>query len=105
MTRYNPAAWRGKGTKRPSRSHWGADQTRAAREAIIKRDGPNCWLCELAFKFMEKPTLDHVIPLSLGGPHRVSNMKLAHYSCNTKRGIKPIKRDVVRPASRTGGSP
>ncbi len=69
-----------------NKSHWGADQTRAAREAIVKRDGPNCWICGLPFAFQEKPTLDHVIPKSKGGSHRIANLKLAHYSCNTKRG-------------------
>lgn len=73
-----------------NKPHWGADQTRAMREAIIKRDGPNCWLCGLAFAPKERPSLDHVTPKSMGGSHRLANLKLAHYSCNTQRGNSVI---------------
>ena len=31
-------------------------------------------------------TVDHVIPVSRGGPHARGNVRCAHFSCNTKRG-------------------
>ena len=31
-------------------------------------------------------TLDHVIPLSQGGPHTRANVRLAHLICNSERG-------------------
>lgn len=82
-----------------NKSHWGRKQTLAMREAIVKRDGPNCWLCGLPFAPREKPTLDHITPKSRGGSHALANLKLAHYSCNTKRGNEVRNtRGVVRPA-------
>ena len=69
-----------------AKSHWNATQTKKVREAIAKRDGPNCWLCGKPFAPKERPTLDHVTPKSMGGSHRLPNLKIAHYSCNTKRG-------------------
>lgn len=71
-----------------NKSRWGRAQTLAMREAIIKRDGPNCWLCGKPFAPKEKPTLDHVVPKSMGGSHQVSNLKIAHYLCNTARGSR-----------------
>jgi 5-methylcytosine-specific restriction endonuclease McrA len=32
--------------------------------------------------------LDHIVPLSRGGTHEPSNVQLAHYGCNSKRGAK-----------------
>lgn len=32
------------------------------------------------------PSIDHVIPLSKGGKHAWANVRLAHRSCNTKKG-------------------
>jgi len=32
------------------------------------------------------PSIDHVKPLSKGGEHSWKNVKLAHYSCNVKKG-------------------
>jgi len=38
---------------------------------------------------LEYPSLDHVIPLSKGGEHSMSNARLAHTYCNS------IKSDQV----------
>lgn len=60
--------------------------------AIYDRDG---WVCGICQKIVDKkhkfphrmsPSLDHVIPLSLGGPHTPANVRLAHFTCNSKRG-------------------
>lgn len=31
-------------------------------------------------------TIDHIIPLSKGGPHLLDNLQPAHLSCNSKKG-------------------
>lgn len=72
-------------TARQKRSRWGGAITAWFRREIIKRDGPNCWLCGKAFEY-EKPTLDHVIPRSKGGNDQLDNLKIAHMKCNTSRG-------------------
>lgn len=51
-------------------------------EAISLRDGYFCFICKEPFGKREKPTIDHWIPLSRGGTWVLSNLRLAHKSCN-----------------------
>lgn len=60
---------------------------------ICVRDKWTCHICGLLVhkgKFdnfnPKSKTLDHVIPVSLGGLHDVSNLRLAHFSCNSSKG-------------------
>ncbi len=57
---------------------------------LIERDGLNCAICKnpLTEKTM---SIDHIIPLSLGGTHALENLRLAHRRCNGKRGSKPVE--------------
>ena len=60
----------------------------AARQAIYDRDQ---WKCQLCRKIVGKtrknphprsPSLDHIIPRSLGGTDDPANLQLAHLRCN-----------------------
>ena len=53
--------------------------------AVLKRDGWNCHICG---KAVTQGTLsfDHVIPMSKDGPHHESNIRVAHRSCNSRKG-------------------
>ena len=61
---------------------------------VFDRDG---WVCQICFKRVLKnkkaphpqsPTLDHIIPMSRpGGDHVYANVRLAHFWCNSKRGV------------------
>lgn len=59
---------------------------------VYHRDGGICGLChEIVDKDLTFPdpgygTIDHIIPLSKGGPHQYENVQLAHSSCNSKKG-------------------
>ncbi|MEV1331137.1 HNH endonuclease signature motif containing protein [Micromonospora costi] len=60
--------------------------------AIYERDGWACWLCEepvdrhlIGTLDHWRPSLDHVIPKSQGGPDDPSNLRLAHWWCNSVR--------------------
>jgi hypothetical protein len=62
-----------------------------SRASVIARYGRKCWICskpippsadDLASSF----TLDHVVPLSLGGWHDLPNVRPAHHRCNSLRG-------------------
>lgn len=53
--------------------------------AIYERDGGICGICG---KPVERSamSLDHIIPVSLGGPHAPHNLRLTHVRCNKARG-------------------
>lgn len=34
------------------------------------------------------PSIDHVVPLSLGGPHKQTNLQWAHLACNIRKGAR-----------------
>lgn len=59
---------------------------------IYLRDGWRCQICGGQVDKRSKvphpkaPTMDHIIPVSLGGPHTRQNLRLAHFLCNSKRG-------------------
>lgn len=76
---YAPAA-----SKRPGR---GSQKAVKRRATLVKRDGVLCWICG---RFMpeEDRTFDHVIPRSKGGTGALTNLRLAHKRCNSKRGDK-----------------
>jgi 5-methylcytosine-specific restriction endonuclease McrA len=56
-------------------------------EQIIGRDGDSCHLCGKWLSVHEM-TFDHVLPLSRGGEHTPENIRLAHRSCNSKKGYR-----------------
>ena len=62
--------------------------------AVARRDRWICWLCgervDPRASGKRRATRDHVIPRSKGGPDALSNLRLAHYSCNSRRGDKPV---------------
>lgn len=51
--------------------------------ALIERDGDACWYCWQGFDGATKRTLEHLIPLSAGGPEWCFwNLALACERCN-----------------------
>jgi len=59
--------------------------TPVSRAAIFNRDKGRCQLCGLRVRKSEI-SMDHIIPISLGGPHEPRNVQLAHVRCNVRRG-------------------
>ena len=59
---------------------------------IAERDKWMCQLCgkkvKKAASFKRQATLDHVIPISMGGMHEPFNCQLAHFDCNSKKHNK-----------------
>lgn len=59
---------------------------------IAERDGFICWLCgdsvdmSLRFPDSSSASIDHVLPVSLGGDDIRANVKLAHFGENASRG-------------------
>jgi 5-methylcytosine-specific restriction endonuclease McrA len=55
------------------------------RYEVAERDGAVCALCSRPLD-VERATLDHIVPRSMGGPDHPDNLQLTHYHCNVKRG-------------------
>ncbi|WP_369167789.1 HNH endonuclease [Streptomyces sp. R28] len=59
---------------------------------IAARDKWRCHLCGIdidpncPWPDSMSPSLDHVVPLSLGGAHAPENVRLAHLGCNSAKG-------------------
>lgn len=66
------------------------------RVEIYKRDGWTCQLClgpvELASHHLSDlyPSLDHIVPRSMGGGHEPGNLQTAHRICNSRRRDLPV---------------
>jgi HNH endonuclease len=54
---------------------------------LIDRDGDCCWYCCGEFAAGKRNrTIDHVVPLALGGTSRLENLRLACGGCNRRKG-------------------
>lgn len=59
---------------------------------LASRDGKRCHICnrkiDLSLSGTAKwgPTIDHILPVSLGGTNEPNNLALAHRCCNSRRG-------------------
>lgn len=67
---------------------------------IFRRDK---WMCHICSKPVNRSakcphpraaTIDHVVPIALGGAHVKSNVKCAHFICNSKKGAKVIGQQL-----------
>lgn len=63
-----------------------------SRTKVFERDGWRCGICGESADSSATvpdplaPTLDHILPLSLGGEHSYANLQCAHYLCNSRKG-------------------
>lgn len=64
------------------------------RKAVIERDKSICHICGKKVKPKDM-SLDHLIPLSKGGPHKAINLRVAHRSCNSRRGNGRIPAQLL----------
>lgn len=81
---------------RPSQLRGGSVNRRAWVERLGKRDGWNCHLCGQPVDPSEywpnsrAGSVDHIVPVSLGGDDAGTNLALAHLGCNTGRKNSPL---------------
>jgi 5-methylcytosine-specific restriction endonuclease McrA len=45
-----------------------------------------CWICHKPVRADEKRSADHVIAVARGGTSTRDNLRLAHLTCNSRRG-------------------
>lgn len=58
---------------------------------LIDRDGHDCGICghhipAVAYPDMDSASIDHIVPISRGGKHTLSNVRATHLRCNIARG-------------------
>lgn len=62
------------------------------RRKVFERDGYRCGICggqtdpTVKVPHHNAPTLDHIIPMALGGAHAYRNVQCAHFDCNWDKG-------------------
>lgn len=54
-------------------------------DAVRRRDGDLCFFCYCSVGEADE-TLEHLVPITHGGPSHLSNLFLAHQECNAKAG-------------------
>lgn len=65
---------------------------------IFRRDKWICKICDTpvdrtkTFPHHLSPSIDHIIPLCKGGPHRRFNVQCAHWICNIRKSHKPMAK-------------
>lgn len=70
-------------------------------EEIYERDGWMCRLCGGPVRpFVDPrhrlaPSLDHIVPLVLGGTHEHSNVQCAHYGCNSAKQARVAAMPLI----------
>ncbi len=73
----------------------GAQWRKALIEYLVERDGDKCGICKRRVDVTLKsgtrgsrkgPSVDHIIPRSLGGSDGPENWRLTHWGCNQQRG-------------------
>ena len=62
---------------------------RRYQDKIKKRGSIECGLCGGRITNPNDVTVDHILPVSLGGSNRVINFQPTHQKCNWDRGNKP----------------
>lgn len=65
----------------------GAETEHVSLDDVVARDGDACYLCGRETDRDDR-TLDHVVPLTRGGGHTLSNVRVAHRRCNSKKGAR-----------------
>jgi 5-methylcytosine-specific restriction endonuclease McrA len=64
------------------------------RLLVFERDGWICKLCDepidstLRLPHPKAATLDHIVPVAIGGAHTYDNVQSAHAECNFQKGDK-----------------
>jgi 5-methylcytosine-specific restriction endonuclease McrA len=67
-----------------------SDLTRQQLLSLYEESNGCCYICEAHVKAKFTPKhfrgFDHVVPISKGGKHTISNLKVCCKNCNTKKG-------------------
>ena len=68
--------------------HAGVPYAPVKKADVIAKHGRKCHICGKRIGLDEILTLDHVVPLALGGWHDLTNLRPAHFLCNSLKSAK-----------------
>jgi len=60
--------------------------------ALLLRDGDTCYLCDQSPDIDDPLEIEHVVPKAFGGSDDLSNLRLAHRSCNRTKGTHAVSQ-------------
>lgn len=75
---------------------YGVEYDLVDKNTIYERDGWVCGICSvvvdrsLGFPHPRSASLDHIVPMSLGGPHIAANTQCSHLECNLRKGVEHV---------------
>lgn len=76
---------------------WAYAKYKMSAGELAERDGTDCGICGQAVDMtlsradgLDCPSVDHVLPRSLGGSHDPSNLQLAHLVCNMRKSDRVV---------------
>jgi hypothetical protein len=78
--------------RRDAAKRGATEAERIDRAVVGARDRWRCGICHhdvdqsVRYPDPMSPSLDHVVPLSVGGSHTYMNVRISHLSCNVGRG-------------------
>lgn len=87
-----PEAWRRRDKKICDRCRNAGSTRHGISPGILaKKHGVNCGICglevnmEARWPAPDSASVDHIVPVSLGGGHDLENLQLSHWACNHKK--------------------
>lgn len=90
----NPAKRRAYADARRALVRGATEAEQIVRTVVFDRDNWTCGLCNepidagLAFPDRWSASIDHIVPLALGGTHTLANLQAAHLTCNASKGAR-----------------
>lgn len=89
-----PETYKAIDQRRDARKRGAATAVPVRRADIYERDSWKCGICgeaidrDVKYPAPGSPSLDHILPLALGGSHDPSNLQAAHLHCNVSKGAR-----------------
>lgn len=65
--------------------------TLSKRRFLFEHAKAICYLCNKKIESFKDASIDHVVPKFHGGKNDVTNCRIAHRSCNSKKGSKLLE--------------
>lgn len=87
--RLHPEQHKIQNQRRRARKYGNGEVQSISPREIFERDGWMCGICgkrvdrRLKFPHPKSASLDHIVPLAMGGTHTRNNVQLAHFICNS----------------------